>query len=212
MNHFGRVCMHFMYTDILNFSFKRHKLMMLNSFSWENLENHRSHRKYKLMNDLRWPTSRLRAYCNNSIRLSQTISLCVCVLMNLIGLAPVQRDENKRLGMNWKLSHRLLCWAIQLKRLWWKIFQDIETEEYMVKKYLKILKLHTCIAGRANWRIYLSDPSPIIGYACHLLTHWIITFSKLDWCDPGVWRCQLKICWCLLLLLMLMMRIVLATV
>ena len=31
------------------------------------------------MNDLRWPTSRLRAYCNNSIRLSQTISLCVCV-------------------------------------------------------------------------------------------------------------------------------------
>ena len=22
-----------------------------------------------------------------------------------------------------------------------------------------------------------------------------VTFSKLDWCDPGVWRCQLKTCW-----------------
>ena len=26
------------------------------------------------------------------------------------------------------------------------------------------------------------------------LTH-SVTFSKLDWCDPGVWRCQLKTCW-----------------
>ena len=26
------------------------------------------------------------------------------------------------------------------------------------------------------------------------LTHWL-PFSKLDWCDPGVWRCQLKTCW-----------------
>ena len=45
---------------------------------------------------------------------------------------------------------------------------------------------------------FLSDPSPIIGNACHSLTfsltHWLL-FSKLDWCDPGVWRCQLKTCW-----------------
>ena len=30
------------------------------------------------------------------------------------------------------------------------------------------------------------------------LTDWLtnsVTFSKLDWCDPGVWRCQLKTCW-----------------
>ena len=26
------------------------------------------------------------------------------------------------------------------------------------------------------------------------LTHWLL-FSKLDWCDRGVWRCQLKTCW-----------------
>ena len=56
-------------------------------------------------------------------------------------------------------------------------------------------------------------------WECLSVTHWLtdslthsVTFSKLDWCDPGVWRCQLKTCWGLLLLLMLMMRIVLATV
>ena len=30
------------------------------------------------------------------------------------------------------------------------------------------------------------------------LTHSLpnsLLFSKLDWCDPGVWRCQLKTCW-----------------
>ena len=56
-------------------------------------------------------------------------------------------------------------------------------------------------------------------WQCLSLTPWLthslpnsVLFSKLDWCDPGVWRCQLKTCWGLLLLLMLMMRIVLATV
>ena len=38
------------------------------------------------------------------------------------------------------------------------------------------------------------------------LTDWLtnsLLFSKLDWCNPGVWRCQLKT---------LLMRIVLATI
>ena len=47
-----------------------------------------------------------------------------------------------------------------------------------------------------KWKflLFLSDPSLVIGYPCHSLTH-SVTFSRLDWCDPGVWRCQLKICW-----------------
>ena len=28
----------------------------------------------------------------------------------------------------------------------------------------------------------------------HSLTPWL-PFSKFDWCDPEVWRCQLKTCW-----------------
>ena len=45
---------------------------------------------------------------------------------------------------------------------------------------------------------FLSDPSPIIGYAYRSLTDSLtdsVTLSKLYWCDPGVWRCQLKTCW-----------------
>ena len=62
-------------------------------------------------------------------------------------------------------------------------------------------------------RRFLSDPNPIIGYACQWLTDWLIDwlpFSKLDWCDLGVMPTQNLLR--LLLLLMLMMRIVLATV
>ena len=32
----------------------------------------------------------------------------------------------------------------------------------------------------------------------HLLTHWLthsLPFSKLRWCEPGMWRWQLKTCW-----------------
>ena len=49
-----------------------------------------------------------------------------------------------------------------------------------------------------NKLLLLSDPSPIIGYACQWLTNWLtnsLLFSKLEWCDPGVWRYQLKTCW-----------------
>ena len=36
---------------------------------------------------------------------------------------------------------------------------------------------------------FLSDPSPIFGYACHTLPNSLthsVTFSKLDWCGPGM--------------------------
>ena len=31
-------------------------------------------------------------------------------------------------------------------------------------------------------------------WECFSLTHSLL-FSKLDWCDPGMWRWQLKTCW-----------------
>ena len=48
---------------------------------------------------------------------------------------------------------------------------------------------------------FLSDPSPILVYPCHWLIPWLTDslthscFSELDWCDPGVWRWQLKTYW-----------------
>ena len=45
---------------------------------------------------------------------------------------------------------------------------------------------------------------PIIGYACQWLPNSLtnsLLFSKLDWCDPGMWRWQLKTCcYCLAML------------
>ena len=42
---------------------------------------------------------------------------------------------------------------------------------------------------------FLSDPSPIIGNACHSLPNWLTNSCLvIDWCDPGVWRCLLKTC------------------
>ena len=39
-------------------------------------------------------------------------------------------------------------------------------------------------------------------WQCLLLTHWLtnwltdwLPFSKLDWCDSDLWRCQFKTCW-----------------
>ena len=37
---------------------------------------------------------------------------------------------------------------------------------------------------------YLSDPSQIITLPC------LSVSSKLDWCDSGMQKCQLKNCWC----------------
>ena len=47
-----------------------------------------------------------------------------------------------------------------------------------------------------NWAFtFLSDLSPIIVYPCYNSLTNSLLFSKLYWCDPGVWRWQLKTCW-----------------
>ena len=55
------------------------------------------------------------------------------------------------------------------------------------------------VGGGECWSVvnvaFLWDPSLIIGYACQWLTHSLTTrlpFSKLNWCEPGMWRWQLK--------------------
>ena len=66
---------------------------------------------------------------------------------------------------------------------------------------VKMVSQHSS-PGDESFLWFLSDPSPIIVYPCHSLTDsltdWLthsVTFSWFDWCDPGVWRCQLKTCW-----------------
>ena len=38
-------------------------------------------------------------------------------------------------------------------------------------------------------------PLSLTDWLTETLTHSLMLL-RLDWCDPGVWRCQLKTCWC----------------
>ena len=56
--------------------------------------------------------------------------------------------------------------------------------------------------GLENWIIldffYRTRVWSLAMLVSNSLTNWLtdwLTFSKIDWCDPGVWRCQLKTCW-----------------
>ena len=68
----------------------------------------------------------------------------------------------------------------------------------MKNEILSHCKCLTKFISRFALDLFLSDPSPIIGYACQWLTHSLthsLLFSKFDWCEPGMWRWQLKTCW-----------------
>ena len=55
----------------------------------------------------------------------------------------------------------------------------ISTQEFLTKRLRKNMKLLIMLCITAYYsNILLSDPSPIIGYACHSLTHWL-TNSRL---------------------------------
>ena len=38
---------------------------------------------------------------------------------------------------------------------------------------------------------FLSEPSPLIALPCQWLSH-RLALSRLEWCNPGKWRCQLS--------------------
>ena len=65
--------------------------------------------------------------------------------------------------------------------------------------------LNVIILSNQNVQIYLKWCKSILVFIgpesdhwlCLSVTHWLthsLLFSKLDWCDPGVWRYQLKTC------------------
>ena len=46
-----------------------------------------------------------------------------------------------------------------------------------------------------HFGFYRTRVRSFVGYPCQWLTHSLthsLLFSRLDWCDPGVWRCLLK--------------------
>ena len=84
----------------------------------------------------------------------------------------------------------------------WNVFQD-EMNQLVCPTEEMGGEGGRCLIVLCFLFLFLSDPSPIIVYPCHWLTHWLtdwltdsLLFSRLYWCDPCVWRCQLKTCWC----------------
>ena len=48
------------------------------------------------------------------------------------------------------------------------------------------------------WMMFLLYYRTWVRSLAMLVINWLtdtVTFSRLDWCDPGVWRCLLKTCW-----------------
>ena len=93
----------------------------------------------------------------------------------------------------------------------WLIWGEVREEQAreslppkMTDGWMELIRQHIIIGPESSSLFTLVTHS-----LTDWLTHWLL-FSKLYWCDPGVWRCQLKTFW-LLLLLMLMLRIMLAT-
>ena len=78
------------------------------------------------------------------------------------------------------------------------VYQDGVLPRSLLDRTLCRCRQCTVSGWPPPYYLFLSDPSPIIGNACqwlpNSLTHWLL-FSKLDWCDPGMWRWQLKTCW-----------------
>ena len=82
----------------------------------------------------------------------------------------------------WKKQAFFWCWKLSNQLV-------IALGSYKTKEFLVQLTYDTCsffIGPESDHCLPLS--------LTHWLTHWLLS-NKLDWCDPGMWRCQLKTCW-----------------
>ena len=66
----------------------------------------------------------------------------------------------------------------------------------------KITRGASIMSRDAQRHMYRTQVRSLAMLVTHSLTH-RLPFSKLDWCDPGMWRWQLKTCWSLVKILSL---------
>ena len=96
-------------------------------------------------------------------------------------------EETERTG-GYKAFFLQMIWLILIAiDLMFFLFQRLQ------KQSLRSLPL---IGGNVLILIFIGPESDhwLCLSVTNSLTHSLL-FSKLDWCDPGVWRCQLKTCW-----------------
>ena len=78
------------------------------------------------------------------------------------------------------------------------IFDKTFEEKYETVDYVMYYNIYIYIIITAYYSNILFIGPESDHWLClsltHSLTHWLL-FSKLDWCDPGVWKCLIKTCW-----------------
>ena len=82
--------------------------------------------------------------------------------------------------------------------LWLKLEQPF-TFYFEVIIYWYSNMTHTRFFLLSFFTFYQTRVRSLFILVTHSLTNWLtdsLLFSKLDWCNPGVWRYQLKTCWC----------------
>ena len=121
-----------------------------------------------------------------------------------------QRSQNKLKWFNergWHPQKTVVYWLEEIPKIlisyFWKFLQwDNSHQKYhfalfSTRSYTIVI---FCSITLPNWLLVFSCfyRTRVRSLSClvsNSLTNWLLPFSKLDWCDPGVWRCQLKTCW-----------------
>ena len=99
--------------------------------------------------------------------------------------------------------HPSSCWTSKSPS-WWDLFLQLGNsgvETFSIQRRVAVCQIRrSCIkrithcCGKLQHIFYRTRVRSL----ALLVTHWLtnsLPFSKLDWCDPGVWRCLLKTCW-----------------
>ena len=84
-------------------------------------------------------------------------------------------------------SHCTLClWRVESVSVWF-------ISHFSIFFWKQINK--SVLFCSYNYRTRVQSLGMLVTHSLtHSLTNWLL-FSQLDWCDPGVWGCQLKTCW-----------------
>ena len=85
-----------------------------------------------------------------------------------------------------------LCW--QRGEITQLRFQSFPLSLKLPSKFYVISPFSNWNAWNGKGNFYRTRVRSLGMLVSNSLTNWLL-FSKLDWCGPGVWRCQLKTCW-----------------
>ena len=115
------------------------------------------------------------------------ISFCFCFSRSIqsvlwkLGLLIFEQNKKIEWGFHHFYQHN--CWSVCTSNL------------DAVKLYIN---LKMAVQLMLKFSFYRTRVRSLTMLVTNSLTNWLthsLLFSRLDWCDPSVWRCLLKTCW-----------------